>query len=101
MFDASFVAIGKARVASAQSFELWQQATTEFTRRDHSIIACSRHVYIGVVLRVYSVRGKPRSQRNASGEVATLSFQSGVGKQAVKASVTLSALVLYKNFQGE
>ena len=28
---------------SAQSFTLWQQATTEITRRDHSIIACSYH----------------------------------------------------------
>jgi len=24
----------------------WQQATVEFTCHDHSIIACSRHVYI-------------------------------------------------------
>ena len=40
------VAIGKARAASAQSFALWQQATIEFTRHDHSIIACSRHIYI-------------------------------------------------------
>jgi len=36
----------KARVASAQSFRLWQQATIEFIRRDHSIIACSRHIYM-------------------------------------------------------
>jgi len=33
------VAIGKARAACAQSFALWQQATIEITRRDHSIIA--------------------------------------------------------------
>ena len=38
------VAIGKVLAASAQSFTLRQQATTEFTCRDHSIIACSRHV---------------------------------------------------------
>jgi len=43
----------------------------EFTLRDHSIIACSRHIYIGVALRAHSVRGEPRIQRNASGEVAT------------------------------
>jgi len=30
------VAIGKARAAYAQSFALWQQATTEFTCHDHS-----------------------------------------------------------------
>jgi len=36
----------KAGATSVQSFTLWQQATTEFTRRDHSIIACSHHIYI-------------------------------------------------------
>jgi len=43
------VAIGKARAACAQSFALWQQATIEITRRDHSVIACSRHTYIWVL----------------------------------------------------
>jgi len=61
----------KARAACAQSFTLWQQATIEFTRRDHSIIACSRQTYMDVVLRAHPVRGEPRIQRNASGEVAT------------------------------
>jgi len=42
----ALVAIGKARAAFAQSFAPWQQATIEFTRRDHSIIACSLRVYI-------------------------------------------------------
>jgi len=42
----SSVAIGKARAVCAQSFALWQQATIEITRHDHSIIACSRHLYI-------------------------------------------------------
>ena len=32
------VAIGKST--------LWQQATIKFTRRDHSIIACSRQIYM-------------------------------------------------------
>ena len=36
----------KSRAACAQSFALWQQATIEITRRDNSIIACSRHIYI-------------------------------------------------------
>jgi len=35
----------KARVASEQSLALWQQATIKFMCRNHSIIACSRHVY--------------------------------------------------------
>ena len=34
------------------------------------MIACSRHIYIGVILRVHSVRGELHIQRNASGEVA-------------------------------
>jgi len=43
------VAIWKPKlctVASVQSFALWQQATIEITRRDHSIIARSRHMYM-------------------------------------------------------
>ena len=36
----------KSRAAYAQSFALWQQATIEFTCHDHSIIACSRHIYV-------------------------------------------------------
>ena len=35
----------KSRAACAQSFTLWQQATIEITRCDHSIIACPRHLY--------------------------------------------------------
>ena len=42
----STVAIEKAWAACAQSFAPWQQATIEFTYRDHSVIACSRHIYI-------------------------------------------------------
>jgi len=60
----------KPRMASAQSFTLWQHATMKFTRRDHSIIACSCRIYMGVVLRAHSVRGELRIQRNANGEVA-------------------------------
>ena len=36
----------KCRAACAQSFATWQQATIEITRRDQSIIACSRHIHI-------------------------------------------------------
>jgi len=42
--------------------------------RDHSIIACSSHVYMGVVLRAHSVRGEPSIQHNANREVATILF---------------------------
>jgi len=39
--------------------------------RDHSIIACSRHIYLGVVFRAHPVRGESHIQRN--GEAATTS----------------------------
>jgi len=61
----------KAPAASVQSFTLWQQATIEIMHRDHSIIACSCHIYMGVVRHAHSVRSKPHIQHNASGEVAT------------------------------
>jgi len=48
LVTAPFCCDRKARAASAQSFALWQQATIEITRRDHSIIACSRHIYMVV-----------------------------------------------------
>ena len=57
---------GICSVASGKCSALWQQATIEITRRDHSVIACSRHVYKGVVLRAHSVRGEPRIQRKTT-----------------------------------
>ena len=50
----------QARAACVQRFTLCQQATIETTRRDHSIIACSRQIYMGVVLRAHPVCGEPR-----------------------------------------
>jgi len=41
--------------------------------RDHSIIACSRHIHI-FVLRSHPVRGESRNQRNTIGEVATIEY---------------------------
>jgi len=72
LITAPFCCDRKARAACAQCFTLWQQATVEITRRDHSIIACSHHVCMGVVLRSHSVRGEPRIQRNARGVVPTI-----------------------------
>jgi len=46
MFTCLYCCGRKSRAACAQSFALWQQATTEINRRDHSIIACSGHIYI-------------------------------------------------------
>jgi len=42
-------------------------------RHNHSIIACSRHTYMGVGLRAYPIRGESNIQRNANGEVVTTS----------------------------
>jgi len=68
----------KAWAACVQSFILWQQATIEITCHDHSIIACLRHLYMGVVLCAHSVCGEPHIQRNANRGVATVTeiFQS-------------------------
>jgi len=60
--------------ASAQSFTLWQQATIEITQRDHSIIACSRHIYLCVALRAHPVRGESHFQCNANWELAITSL---------------------------
>jgi len=36
------------------------------------IIACSRYIYYGVILRAHPVRGESHNQRNTTGEIATL-----------------------------
>jgi len=53
----------------------------EVTRHDHSIIACSRHLYMGVFLRAHSIRGESHIQRNAIGEV-TILRTSGLFKKS-------------------
>jgi len=63
----------KASTASAQSFTLWQQVIPEITRRDHSIIACSRHIYMCVALCAHPTCGESHFQRNINREVATTS----------------------------
>ena len=56
----------EARVACTQTFTLWQQATIEIMRRNHSVVACLHHLYTGVVVYAHSVRGEPRIQCNAN-----------------------------------
>ena len=46
LVTAPFCCNRKSWAACAQSFALWQQATMEITWRSHSVIACSRHIYI-------------------------------------------------------
>jgi len=36
-------------------------------------IACSLHIYNGVILHAHPVRGEPHNQRNTTGEAATTS----------------------------
>ena len=43
---APFCCDRKSRAAYAQSFAPWQPAIIGFTCHDHSIIACSRHIYV-------------------------------------------------------
>jgi len=40
--------------------------------RDHSFIACSRHIYMGVILRAHCFRGESHIQHDTNGEVATV-----------------------------
>ena len=67
----------KAQAASMQSFTLWQQATLNIPRRAHSIPACLRHIYMGVVLHVHPVRGESHIQHNTNHVVATLAARLG------------------------
>ena len=46
--------------------------SSEITRYDHCFIACSRHVYMGVILRTHPIRGELHIQRNANGEVVII-----------------------------
>jgi len=39
--------------------------------RDHSIIACLRHIYMGVILHANRVCRESHNERNANQEVAT------------------------------
>jgi len=65
------VAIGKPerQVRKASHCGSKQQ---EITCHDHAVIACSRHIYMGVMFRAHPVRGESHIQRNANREVATV-----------------------------
>jgi len=59
------------RSESAQSFTLWRQAIIEITCHDHSIITCSRHIYLDVVLRAHPGRDESHIYRNSNRKAAT------------------------------
>ena len=81
---AKFCCGGKSRAASAQSFTMWQQVIIEIMRSNHSVIACSRHVYMGVILRAHPGRGESHVQRNTNGEVATVQSYGGQMETALQ-----------------
>jgi len=84
----------KARAASAQTVALWQKATVQIPRRDHSIMACSRHSRMGAILHAHLVRGELHIERRAGREVATVSalrFQR-CGQRAVTATAAAELL---------
>jgi len=60
-----------------QSFTQRQQATVEIPRRAHSISACLRHIYMGVVLHVHPFLGESHIQHNTNRVVATLAAKFG------------------------
>ena len=66
----------KAQAACAQSFALLQQATIEFTCHDHSITACSRHIYVVSSRPSHSWWIAHLSQRQWSGCNSTTFLQS-------------------------
>jgi len=43
-----------------------QQATTDIMPRNHSIIACSHHISMGVILCTHLVRGESHIEHNAN-----------------------------------
>jgi len=103
LVTAPFYCDRKARATCVQSFTLWQQATIEFTWRDHYIIACSRHIYMVLFFTHILFVVNCVFQRNASRVVAAASFTAEVAtwptsrvsrnhswysKRAYKASIT-------------
>ena len=50
--------------------------SAEITSHDQSVVACSCHLYMGVVLRVHAVHDESHIQRNVSEEVATQATSS-------------------------
>ena len=63
----------KSRMAFAQSFALWQQATIEIMLAISLTIACSCYIYNGFILHAHPIRGESHNQCNTTGEVATTS----------------------------
>jgi len=52
-------------------------ASAEITRHNRSVIACSCHIYMGVILRPHPIRGESHIQRNANREFATVHVHMG------------------------
>jgi len=74
LVTAPFCCDRKSRVASAQSFAPWQQATIEIMLAISLTIACSRYTYDGVILHAHPIRGESHNQRNTTGVVLTMQW---------------------------
>jgi len=71
------VAIGELERQARKSFTLWQQAVMEITPRVHSVIACSRYLYMGAILSADVVCGELYIYREvATQDVITTLFQA-------------------------
>jgi len=60
-------AIGKPERQCAKFHTVAASNILKITCHDHCIIACSRHIYMGVVLRTHPVNGESHIQGNDSG----------------------------------
>jgi len=61
----------KSRAACAQSFALWQQATTEICSQSLLLLLVHATYIIGVILHAHLIQGESHNQRNTTGKVAT------------------------------
>jgi len=71
-----FVVSGKPKRQVRKAAKLHFVASLEITRCVHSIFACSRHMYVGV-LQAHLVRGESHIQHIANREVVTLAVSLG------------------------
>jgi len=85
----------KSRAACAQSFATWQQATIEIIRRDHSIIACSRHLHVFLffahipLVVNHTINATPRERLHYVRQNSTVSLSLSFPKKAHNALVFL------------
>jgi len=94
-----FVAIGKPEWQVSKASH-WQQATTEIMCCDHSNIACSHHIYMGVILHAHPVCGESYIQCNANREVAKVADRAGTHLiLSSEIAANIISLIIVKSFE--